>query len=297
MMPANKEQPANPTPAFVFPEDTYVIFQWLDPADLVSEPAYQRVISQLRVAKMAKEFDINLMEALTVSWRDGYKLVVVDGQHRWQAAIKASIPAVPCRIIKGLSLENEALLFHQLATQRAGLTLEQRFKARLLGGDPIAVGIYAAVTAAGFILGSGSTGNPKQISAYGALENIYVGRNTHGKITQQVAVLKIDEGPWRIQRVLSTLNLAWPGDARAVLADSLLGMHRFLTRYADLITGDQAAAKLSAAPFIAVEQRSGTLYRLNNGSHEVCMENAVWEAYNKGLHSRKLPNRNRAKPV
>jgi hypothetical protein len=293
-MAATKEQT---TPSFIFPEDTYVIFQWLDPADLVSEPAYQRAINQMRVAKMAKEFDINLMEALTVSWRDGYKLVVVDGQHRWQAAIKAAIPTVPCRIIKGLSMENEALLFHQLATQRTGLTLEQRFKARLLGGDPIAVGINASVLAAGFILGSGSTGNPKQISAYGALENIYVGRTALTKITEQAAVLKLDEGPWRIQRVLSMLDQAWPNDPRAVLQNALLGVHRFLGRYADLITGDQSAKKLAGTPFIAIEQRAATLYRLNSGNHEVCMENALWEAYNKGLRTTKLPNRNRAKPI
>lgn len=296
-MPANKEQSVNPTPAFTFPEDTYVIFQWLDPADLVSEPAYQRVISQLRVAKMAKEFDINLMEALTVSWRDGYKLVVVDGQHRWQAAIKAGISTVPCRIIKGLSLENEALLFHQLATQRAGLTLEQRFKARLLGGDPIAVGIHTAVVAAGYSLGRSSRDNPKQISAYGALENIYVGHTTHGKITEQPAVLKLDEGPWRIQRVLSAVDASWPNDPRAVDGDVLLGLHRFLTRYADLITGDLAARKWAAIAFLGIRQRADTLFRLNTGAHEICVENALWEAYNKGLRTAKLPNRNRAKSV
>lgn len=109
--------------------------------DLSVDPAYQRLVDQSRVNRMAKKFDPNGLSVIEVAERRTGKRVLLDGQHRVET-IRTLIEAgelpedfeVNARIHKGMSPAEEASLFAVLQEQKP-LTPLQKFQAMLTSNN------------------------------------------------------------------------------------------------------------------------------------------------------------------
>lgn len=141
---------------------------------LFADPAYQRQLDETRVEQMAAHFNPALLGVLAVSARGDDRFAVIEGQHRWAAAQRASgvadVPLV-CLVHTGLTVRDEADLFHRIDTQRRSLTSWDRWKARGTAGDPVVAAVDAVVAAAGLRIDPAPRDGA--LAATGALERIH----------------------------------------------------------------------------------------------------------------------------
>jgi hypothetical protein len=94
------------------------------------DPEYQRVETN-NVNKLYKNWDIRKCEMLHVSYRDGY-FYIVNGQHRYKAALLKGLTHLPCEISTGLTQEDEAGIFAEQNDNIKRLNTYDIFKANLV---------------------------------------------------------------------------------------------------------------------------------------------------------------------
>lgn len=187
---------------------------------LIVDARFQRPIQQSRVERYVKQFDPKLVGLLTVSHRANGKYVLLDGQHRWMVLVERRYTEAMCEVLDGLTLEQEAAIFHGRNVGRVRLKPGDYFRARLAANDPVAKAIEEIVTKAGYRIElhpdiywhTGKGGDPKAIVSINAIERIF---NT-GKLPD----------------TLGTIKAAWPSQPSFFLkAELLLGVAAFLRLY------------------------------------------------------------------
>ena len=95
--------------------------------------SYQRVRTA-HVNKIYDKWDPNQCDYLIVSYRDD-KFYIIDGQHRYYAALARGVKDLPCIIRTGLTMEDEARIFVEMNTSRKPLNPFDTFKANIANGN------------------------------------------------------------------------------------------------------------------------------------------------------------------
>ena len=104
------------------------------PIDLLDvDYSYQRVRSS-HVNDIFDNWDDDLCDFLIVSYRDGI-FYIIDGQHRYYAALTKGIKNLPCIIMMGLTMEDEARLFVNINLPRKSLNPYDTYKANIANGN------------------------------------------------------------------------------------------------------------------------------------------------------------------
>lgn len=108
--------------------------------DLFIDIDYQRTkINEMRINAFAANWSWVKCGVLTISIRNN-QWFIVDGQHRKLAADKRSdITTLPCMLYELNSVPNEAMAFVDINTSKTTVGAFDKFKAMILGGDPIAI--------------------------------------------------------------------------------------------------------------------------------------------------------------
>jgi hypothetical protein len=178
--------------------------------DLIVDPAYQRVLDESRVERIAEEFDPALLGTLEVSVRNG-KCAVFDGQHRLEALRRRGAAKAPCLVHAGLSIAEEAMLFVNLQTQRKNLRPMDRFRARLVAGEEQAESILEIAKGYGYTITDG--GHPRGIGAITALDRVY------------------DRGGEDLLYAMFGLLVIWQGEPRSTDGALIEGLAIAVERY------------------------------------------------------------------
>lgn len=152
--------------------------QMIRAGDIQIDPKYQRHLKQSRAIAMAESFDWNLAMMLGVNERTPGSYWCFDGQHRLHAVTLAfnDDEPVPCYVTHNLTLEDEARLFYMLQTTRRNLSPAERFNARLVAREPIALEIQEIVERCGFHIptyASSAHSNSRTIGAVYTIEQIH----------------------------------------------------------------------------------------------------------------------------
>jgi hypothetical protein len=85
--------------------------EWLQIADLVVDPTYQRPImdkGRQNVSRIARAFSWSCFTPVVVSPLAGSKFAIIDGQHRTTAAALVGFDRVPCQIVVAARAEQAA---------------------------------------------------------------------------------------------------------------------------------------------------------------------------------------------
>lgn len=102
--------------------------------------SYQRP-TRSKVQKIAADFDPQKCGCLLVSYRESDGLfAIIDGGNRFEAAKLIGETSLPCQILVGLSIEQEALVFAAQNDNRVRLTENDLLKAQVRAGDESAIG-------------------------------------------------------------------------------------------------------------------------------------------------------------
>lgn len=141
-------------PAYAAPRGRQPSIEWVPIAELLIDESYQRTIDTLAskrlIARIAEEWDWDVLDVLKVSRRPDDRSFVVDGQHRRAAAaLRGDITQLPCVIKRCGGATDEARLFIASNRGRKTMSVLDDFRAAVGAGDAEAMRIDQLVTSAG----------------------------------------------------------------------------------------------------------------------------------------------------
>lgn len=245
--------------------------EFLPFATLAIDSRYQRSVVQARINKLVAEWNIADVGILTVSIRDG-KFWIIDGQHRYLAALKKGFgeTKVPCHVYRNLTVEQEAELFDRLNDQRAP-TPYDRFKAGLVYGDRVAVGVDRVVRSHGFRVANHS--GKGRIACVSALTTLY------------------KRDPVVLDQVLEVISGAWAETTEATESSIVSGLGKVVSRYNGELDKSALVKKLSKTGSPAQLLGNAKSMRAltgNSSSISDTVAQMVVEIYNKGRRTKVL---------
>lgn len=203
---------------------------WIDKRLLSIEPSYQRTLSAHRsqslIGKLAAGFCWAHCAPLVVAPK-GKGWVIIDGQHRHQAALRHDgIKDLPCYVVDARDLKDQAKAFVAHNRDRIALTTLALFHADVAAGEAAAASVIKACAAAGVTVPRTpltlQTMAPDQCAATGVMSRICA-----------------LEGPKRLTEVLTLIREAHPNAqgqlrGRSIGAVAAILQHGWLSR-ADLV--------------------------------------------------------------
>ncbi len=139
--------------AFGRPHGTMPSIEWVHVTDLTVDRSYQRSIdnepSRRLIASIAANFDWRLCAPLVVSRRSDGTKVIIDGQHRWAAAVRrGDLLQLPCCLFTYENPEDEARMFIVANRARKAINRLDDFHAALAATDEDATEIKRLVAEA-----------------------------------------------------------------------------------------------------------------------------------------------------
>ncbi len=224
-----------------------VHFELVPIKDLVSNQEYQRTLSMKHVQKAVDEFDLNQINPIKVSRRDGVNYVF-NGQHTAEIVAMASgsrDTPVWCMIYEDLIYEEEADIFANQMKNVKALAPVEIFKANCEAGDEKALMIRDLV------------------ESYELKIN---GANTPGSIAAVSTLIKIYDrfGYEVLNRVLNLIVGTWEGENKSFSSNILNGVTKLTVAYKEKLNDELFKEKLGDVSIkeltrTARERRAGAL--------------------------------------
>lgn len=225
------------------------------PLNKIATEGYQRVLNMVNVRKIARNFDIAKVGVLVVSKRSDDTYAVLDGQHRLSAMRMIGKSAANCIVLEGMTVQEEADFFRRQNENKQSLRVTDTFNASIWAEDEESLRIKELVSKYGFRFGK--SGSPMCICAIAALQKI-------------VQIFDFSA----LECVLASIAATWPADATILRREMLAGLAEFWARFADQITVQQFASRMTQKlPMdMYVESRNRSAGKANPGT-----------AFNKGV--------------
>ena len=150
-------------------------YKRLNTRDLRVDTLYQRDVDTKRVARIEKNYDPCLVNAVKVSYRNGY-YYVFDGQHtvvceKLRAGGKDVV--IWCKVYYGLSRVDEMELFVAQNGESAAVNTASKFKALFNFGDKDIIGMVRGAEQAGVRVDFTTTKAPFKVTALTTLFKCY----------------------------------------------------------------------------------------------------------------------------
>ena len=238
-----------------------VHFELIPIKDLVSNQEYQRNLSWSHVKKAVENFDLNQINPIKVSRRNGTNYVF-NGQHTAEiiAAVSGSRDTpVWCMIYDELDYKQEADIFANQMRNVKPLSPYDVFNGHCQAGNDKELMIKGLVES--FDLQVSSKSGPGYICAVGALESIY------------------DKyGFEMLERVLRLIVMTWEGEQKSFSANIMNGLARFLYSYQNKVNESIFKEKLGT---ISIKELTKTAKERKAGS--LGFAEAMLIFYNKRL--------------
>jgi hypothetical protein len=149
-------------------------FKSLRAGQLFGDDSYQRNPADRLHAlkKIASDFMPAMVGVLVVSERSDGKYAILDGWGRYYVITEllegtTLFRTFMCQVYRGLTIAEEALLFRFLNQRRVAIPSHTDWKARVKGGDPLAIVIDAELKKWGYKVGGGKNGIGSVIAVEG----------------------------------------------------------------------------------------------------------------------------------
>lgn len=224
-----------------------VHFELVPIKNLVSNQDYQRNLSMLHVQKAVENFDLNQINPIKVSRRNGINYVF-NGQHTAEIVAMASgsrETPVWCMIYDDLEYAEEADIFANQMKNVKPLSPLEIFNANCEAGNDKELLIRDLVESYDLHISSSSL--PGNIMAISTIENIY---DKHGYDV--------------LDRILKLIIMTWEGEQRSFSSNILNGMARLVCTFGNSLKDEVFKEKLGEISIkeiskTAKERRAGSL--------------------------------------
>ena len=224
-----------------------VHFELIPTKNLVSNQDYQRNLSQQHILQAAEHFNLNQINPVKVSRRDGVNYVF-NGQHTIEiVALVSGSRDTPvwCMIYDDLDYQNEADIFANQMKYVKPLKPFEVFVANIEAGNPEQLMIRDLVES--YSLEIGNSRNYGVICAVSTLEYIFEKYGYHV-----------------LDRTLRLCIGAWEGEIDSLSANMLKAIARLIVAYGDTLKDEQFVEKVGALSVRVIartarERRPGSL--------------------------------------
>ena len=137
------------------------IIEWMAPADLLIEGAYQRDLSPKSldlIRRIVAGWDWRRFKPPIVAWTErGFE--IIDGQHTAiAAATRPDIEKIPVLVVEAADVQDRAVAFVGHNQDRLPITAIQMHRAKIAAGDPDALTAQQVLDRAGAVLVVGAYG-------------------------------------------------------------------------------------------------------------------------------------------
>ena len=241
---------------------------------LFADGTYQRDLDPHRVARMIKAYDAALVGIIEVSAREGGRYAILDGQHRWamtkDVMFEAESPHIACRVHSGLTVDEEAALYHRLNTTRKQLTGWDRWKARRGAGDADVAAIEKACIGAGWTVSY--RGKRGHITCTAALEKVY----------------KVG-GANLITYILSIITSAWGDDPEGPGSGTIQALGHLVGSYGEDLDRQRLIGSLSGIVPRQLNARAAAAREVHKGTIDKLTAHVIVEEYNAVERAGRLP--------
>lgn len=194
-------------------------YQTVRLADLVTEGSFNRPVRDAHVDRIVSNMNVRAFGAIIVWEREPGEYVILDGQHRVQAARRRGVPqdakCIPAIVHTDLTLTGAAELFVKLNASKL-VSAYDKFHALIAAKEPRAEDLNRIVVYHGLKIGS--TPNDTTISAVAALYHVYEMGEPEGAV---------------LGHTLATLQRAWFENSEALKSPILRGIGLYFHDHRD----------------------------------------------------------------
>lgn len=223
---------------------------------------YQREFNPSNPA-VSKPWNARKVSALVVSKRADGKYYVIDGQHRRAGAAAVSPNTLlPCLVYEGMTLEEEAQLFRDLAKEKKALGSLDDYNAALVAQDVSSLDIAETLKNAGLKVSRHECKNG--IQAVGALKSAQINGNLSAVIQVVKAWREASEDSYAFEgqniRAVSGFLKDYPEASVPKLVDQLKKVppSRMISRYKMSKQTGLSAAEATVGNVLAVYNKSNS---------------------------------------
>ena len=222
-------------------------FEQIPIKNLVSNQEYQRNLSIRHIQRTVANFDLNQVNPVKVSRRDGLNYVI-NGQHTIEiirAVSKSQETPVWCMVYDDLDYSVEADIFANQQKYVKPLSSYEIFMANIEAGNDEQITILSLVESYGLKLASGRV--LCGICAVSCLEQIYRKYGYH-----------------TLDRTLRLIVSTWEGDPMSLSASIIRGVSMLIDVFGELIKDDAFCERLGTTSAIEIlrngkSRRPGTI--------------------------------------
>jgi hypothetical protein len=247
---------------------------------LIVDHDVQRPLDEQRADRMAADLRPEALGVLHVSQRGNGAHHIIDGQHRAAALRRAGLgdTTVRCVVYTGLSRATEAAMFVRLNESRNVMAID-RFRIRVVEGDPVAVAITDLLTEYGWRVQSSTSDG--SFSAVAAIETVFRG----AKMTDGEA--NVDA----CHTLLGIITAAFGHNADGVRREIVAGLGRIVLRHDIELDTRKLVGEMSTFPGGArgIVGKAKALKDLRNINVSDAMAEFLVSLHNKGKRTRRLP--------
>lgn len=241
-------------------------------AELHIDPSYQRQLQQALVDQIALNYDPLTAGFVLVSRRESGDLYIVDGQHKTVGAQHAGQAEMLCLVIDGLTPDEEARLRLAANVKRTDSALE-KFKARLVALDPVALAINRIVESFDVKINLSAPASEYGINGIAALERVF----------------RMDGNGALLITVLKTIQDAWgKPESEKASVNNLKAIAFFYEKHEGEFDRDRLVERLAVTGPAALRRMGMNSKAAMGGSQWLNHYRSIVEVYNYRLSSGKL---------
>jgi len=254
--------------------------QYIPLKRLFIDPQVQRALKEKWVDKLARDFDPDLLDIITVSDRGNGTYAVIDGQHR-VAAIRRLFnddsQMVECKVHKGLAIHEEAARFVGKA-ETLGMSPSVKFMQKVKARDREAVAIDAVVRECGYKVANYS--GDGVLSCVSSLRSVFRGFSNDDKA----------ENPALLKQTLIVIRSTWGNASQGLHSMIVVGIGRLIASRSKAICYPDLIARMASFPGGAsgILGRARGLQALVGGSVPAAVADVIIDVYNKGKRQNKI---------
>lgn len=247
-------------------------YRKMNTKELMVDDLYQRKIDPKRIARMVKNYDPCLVNAIKVSYRDG-KYYIFDGRHTsvMEKTVrgKGKDVVVDCKVFTGLTRLDEMELFVAQNGESAVVPVLAKLRALYNFGDPDVTGMVGAAQCAGVRVDFTNGQATNKVTAVGTLLKIYM-RNPRDQY--------ID--------MLSMIRNAWQGVPDSFVREILTGVELFYNKYFGEFNTKDLSKSLSKVATVQIVREGKSI-----GTAAANYARVILRIYNTGRTKHRLEDR------
>ena len=242
----------------------------------LGKAGYNRGIRRVHVNKIKSNFHEDMVQPAIVSFRDG-KYWIIDHQHQSQAIYELNDcdpnTKILCKVLTGLTYEQEADLYYRLNTSSMNLTFKDKLKGLIESKDATALEYQDVVESCGYTVSGRSAANLRALSTTWRIFNK-------------------PDGEKELQQILQLTHACWPTNTMGAHSRMIDGIALFLKHHGSEYSEERFIKALSPIDPREIIRKSKAFYKQMDSkafTQPYCTYTTLINSYNAGLRNKLTP--------